>query len=129
MVHRGQDAEVAVGDRDASVLEPALLRPPRGPARLALRNLGLVELQEVRLDDRAVELPADAAEVGEDGRQAPQRRVEQLAELVVLGVLVGFNELGGVVGVGSAMGTVAGFGSLQPRAGHRSDDPRIAADA
>jgi hypothetical protein len=53
VVHRGQDAEVAVGDRknrDASaslsVLEPlaALLRPPRGPARLALRNLGLVEL-------------------------------------------------------------------------------------
>ncbi len=39
VVHRasGQDAEVAVGDsdRDASVLEPALLRPPRGPARLA----------------------------------------------------------------------------------------------
>ena len=33
VVHRGQDAEVAVGDRDASVLEPALLRPPRGPAR------------------------------------------------------------------------------------------------
>ncbi len=63
-------------DRDASVLEPALLRPPRGPARLALRvlNLGIVELLEVRLDNRAVELPADAAEVGEDGRQAPQRR-------------------------------------------------------
>ena len=40
VVHRGQDAEVAVGDRDASVLEPALLRPPRGPARLALLNLG-----------------------------------------------------------------------------------------
>ena len=54
MVHRGQDAEVSVGDRDASVLEPALLRPPRGPARLALLNLGLVELLEVRLDDRAV---------------------------------------------------------------------------
>ncbi len=75
MVHRGQDAEVqvAVGDRDAtsSVLEPALLRPPRGPARLALRNLGLVELLEVRPDDRAVELPADAAEVGEDGGQVP----------------------------------------------------------
>ena len=76
MVHRGQDAEVAVGDRDARVLEPALLRPPRCPARLALLNLGLVELLEVRLDDRAVELPADTAEVGEDGRQAPQRRVE-----------------------------------------------------
>ena len=76
VVHRGQDAEVAVGDRDASVLEPSLLRPPRGPARLALRNLGLVELQEVRLDDRAVELPADAAEVGEDGGQARQRWVE-----------------------------------------------------
>jgi hypothetical protein len=28
VVHRGQDAEVAVGDRDASVLEPALLRRP-----------------------------------------------------------------------------------------------------
>ena len=55
MVHRGQDAEVAVGDRDASMLEPALLCPPRGPARLALLNLGLVELLEVRLDDRAVE--------------------------------------------------------------------------
>ncbi len=58
-------------------------------------NLGLVRvgLLEVRLDsdDRAVELPADAAEVGEDGRQAPQRRVEQLAQLVVLGVLVGFD--------------------------------------
>ncbi len=67
VVHRGQDAEVAVSDRDASVLEPALLRPPRGPARLALRNLGLVELLQVRLDDRAVELPADAAEIGEDG--------------------------------------------------------------
>jgi hypothetical protein len=42
---------------------------------------------------RAVKLPADAAEVGEDGRQAPQRRVEhwQLAQLVVLGVLVGFD--------------------------------------
>jgi hypothetical protein len=41
--------EVAFGDRDASVLEPALLRPPRGPARLALRvlNLGLVELLEM----------------------------------------------------------------------------------
>ncbi len=93
MVHRGQDAEVAVGDRDASVLEPALLRPTRGPARLALRNLGLVELQdsEVRLDDRAVELPADAAEVGEDGGQARQRWVEQLAQLVVLGVLVRFD--------------------------------------
>ena len=76
VVHRGQDAEVAVGDRDARVLEPALLRPPRCPARLALLNLGLVELLEVRLDDRAVELPADTAEVGEDGRQAPQRRVE-----------------------------------------------------
>jgi hypothetical protein len=50
VVHRGQDAEVAVGDRDASVLEPALLRPPRGPARLALLNLGLVELLEVRQD-------------------------------------------------------------------------------
>ena len=42
---------------------------------------------------------------------------------------VGFSdsELGGVVGVGSAtdgMGTVAGFGSLQPREGHRSDDPQ-----
>ena len=110
MVHRGQDAEVAVGDRDARVLEPALLRSPRCPAGLALLNLGLVELLEVRLDDRAVELPpADTAEVGEDGRQAPQRRVEELAQLVVLGVLVGFNELGGVVGVGSAMGTVAGF--------------------
>ena len=91
VVHRGQDAEVAVGDRDASVLEPALLRPTRGPARLALRNLGLVELQEVRLDDRAVELPADAAEVGEDGGQARQRWVEQLAQLVVLGVLVRFD--------------------------------------
>jgi hypothetical protein len=68
----------------------ALLRPPRGPARLALRDLGLVELQEVRLDDRAVELPADAAEVGEDGGQARQRWVEQLAQLVVLGVLVRF---------------------------------------
>ena len=43
VVHRGQDAEeVAVGDRDARVLEPALLRPPRCPARLALLNLGLV---------------------------------------------------------------------------------------
>ena len=90
VVHRGQDAEVAVGDRDARVLEPALLRSPRCPARLALLNLGLVELLEVRLDDRAVELPADTAEVGEDGRQAPQRRVEELAELVVLGVLVDF---------------------------------------
>ena len=60
---------------------------------LALLNLGLVELLEVRLDDRAVELPANAAEVGENGpgRQAPQRRVEQLAQLVVLGVLVGFD--------------------------------------
>ena len=84
MVHRGQDAEVAVGDRDASVLEPALLRPPRGPARLALRNLGLVELQEVRPDDRAVELPADAAEVGEDGGQARQRWVEQLTVFLLL---------------------------------------------
>ncbi len=37
------------------------------PPRLAPLNLGLVELLEVRLDDRAVELPADAAEVGEDG--------------------------------------------------------------
>ena len=86
--------EAAFGDRDASVLEPALLRPPRGPARLALpgRNLGLVELLEVRLDDRAVELPAaDAAEVGEDGGQVPQRWVEQLAQLVVLGVLVRFD--------------------------------------
>ena len=91
VVHRGQDAEVAVGDRDASMLEPALLCPPRGPARLALLNLGLVELLEVRLDDRAVELPANAAEVGESGRQAPQRRVEQLAQLVVLGVLVRFD--------------------------------------
>ena len=54
--------------------------------------------------DAELRLPADTAEVGEDGRQAPQRRVEELAELVVLGVLVGFNELGGVVGVGSAMG-------------------------
>ncbi len=72
MVHRGQDAEVAVGDRDASVLETALPRPPRGQleARLALLNLGLVELLEVRLDDRAVELPADAAEVGVRERQA-----------------------------------------------------------
>ena len=87
-LHRGQDAEVAVGDRDASVLEPALLRPPRGPGRLALRNLGLVELQEVRLDDRAVELPADAAEVGEDGGQARQRWVEQLAQLVFLLLLL-----------------------------------------
>jgi hypothetical protein len=50
-----------------------------------------VELQEVRLDDRAVELPADAAEVGEDGGQARQRWVEQLAQLVVLGVLVRFD--------------------------------------
>ena len=83
--------EVAFGDRDASVLEPALLRPPRGPARLALLNLGLVEFLKVRLDDRTVELPADAAEVGEDGRQAPQRRVQQLAQSVVLGVLVGFD--------------------------------------
>ncbi len=33
-VHRGQDGEIAVGDRDASVLEPALLRPPRGPVRV-----------------------------------------------------------------------------------------------
>jgi hypothetical protein len=33
-------------------VEPPLLRPPRGPARLALLNLGLVELLEVRLDDR-----------------------------------------------------------------------------
>ena len=42
------------------------------PARLALLNLrvGLVELLEVRLDDRAVELPADAAEVGVRERQA-----------------------------------------------------------
>jgi hypothetical protein len=47
--------------------------------------------QEVRLDDRAVELPADAAEVGEDGGQARQRWVEQLAQLVVLGVLVRFD--------------------------------------
>jgi hypothetical protein len=70
VVHRGQDAEVAIGDRDARVLEQALFRPPRGPARLALRNLGLVELLEVRLDDRGVELAANAAEVGEDGRQA-----------------------------------------------------------
>jgi hypothetical protein len=31
-----------------SVLEPALLRPPRDPARLALLNLGLVGLLEVR---------------------------------------------------------------------------------
>ena len=55
VVHRGQvPSEVAVGDGDASVLEPALPRPPRGPARLALLNLGLVELLEVRLDDRAV---------------------------------------------------------------------------
>ncbi len=48
-------------------------RPPGGPARLALLNLGLVGLLEVRLDDRAVELPADTAdsEVGEDGGQAP----------------------------------------------------------
>ncbi len=52
-----RDADVAVGDRDrdARVLEQALLRPPRGPARLAraLRNLGLVGLRldsEVRLD-------------------------------------------------------------------------------
>ena len=72
------------------MLEPALPRPPRGPARLARLNLGLVELLEVWADDRAVELPADAAEVGEDGRQASQRRVEQLAQLVVLGVLLGF---------------------------------------
>ena len=74
VVHRGQDAEVAVGDRDARVLEQALPRHPRGPegpARLALSNLGLVELLEVRLDDCAVELAADAAGVGEDGRQAP----------------------------------------------------------
>ncbi len=79
VVHRGQDAEVAVGDRDASVLEPALLRPPRGPAAAqpdfklpSSTSSGLVELLEVRLDDRAVELPADAAaEVGEDGGQAP----------------------------------------------------------
>ena len=34
----------------ARVLEPALLRSPRCPARLALLNLGLVELLEVRLD-------------------------------------------------------------------------------
>ena len=31
--------------------------------------------------------------------------------------------------VGSSLGTVAGLGFLQPREGHRSDDPRIAADA
>ena len=66
------------------------------PVGLALLNLGLVELLEVRLDDRAVELPADTAEVGEDSRQAPQRRVEQLAQPVVLGMLVGFSEFGGV---------------------------------
>jgi hypothetical protein len=83
VVHRGQDAEVAVGDRDARGLEQALLRPPspqaRGPARLALCNLGLVKLLEVRLDDCGVEFAANAAEVGEDGRQAPQWRVQQLA--------------------------------------------------
>ena len=56
VVHRGQDAEVAVGDRDARVLEPALLRSPRCPARLALLNLGLVELLEVRLDETFVVL-------------------------------------------------------------------------
>ncbi len=51
--------------------------------------------------------------------------------MVVLGVLVRFkfDELGGVVRVGSTVGTVAGLGFLQPREGHRSDDPRIAADA
>jgi hypothetical protein len=46
---------------------------------------------------------------GEDGRQAPQRRV-QLAQLVVLGVLVRFDWPGGVVRVGSTLGTVAGLG-------------------
>ena len=85
MVHRGQDAEleVAVGGRTVTLVcsvEPALPRPPRSPARLALLNLGLVEFLKVRLDDRAVEPPADAAEVGEDGRQAPQRRVQQPAQ-------------------------------------------------
>ncbi len=45
---------------------------------------GLVEWLEVRLDDRAVELPADAAAVGEDGWQTPQRWVEQLAQLACL---------------------------------------------
>jgi hypothetical protein len=97
VVHCGHDAEVAVGDRDARVLEQALLSPSRGPARLALRNLCIVELLEVWVDDRAVELAADAAEVGEDRRQAPQRRVEQeveqQAKLVELGVLVGFDQL------------------------------------
>ena len=65
-----QDVEVVRGDRDAEVLEQSLLRPPHGkptPTMLPLLNLGLVELLEVRLDDRAAELPADAAEVGEDG--------------------------------------------------------------
>ncbi len=69
--HRGgQDAELAFGDRDASVLEPALLRPPR--SRSSTLNLGIVELLEVQLDNRAVELPGpgDAAEVGEGGRPA-----------------------------------------------------------
>ncbi len=125
MVHRGQDAKVAVGDRDARVLEQALLRPPRGPAaaagaaRLALRTLGgHVELLEVWLDDCAVELAADAAEVGEDGRQVLQWRVQQLAQLVVFGVLVGFDQLGGVVcamvRVGPSEGTVAQWPRLSP---------------
>ncbi len=92
VVHRGQDAEVAVAtvtlmcwNRRCFALGTAQ------PDNVALLNLGLVELLEVRLDDRAVELPADAAEVGEDGGHAPQRRVEQQAQLVVLGVLVRFD--------------------------------------
>ncbi len=70
------------------------------PARLqvALLNLGLVWPLEARLDDRAVELPADAAEVGEDGRQAPEPHLgggllasAQLAQSAVLGVLASFD--------------------------------------
>ncbi len=82
----------------------ALQAPPRGPARLALLNLGIKGLLEVRLDtsNRAVELPADAAEVGEDGRPGPGRHLSggwvsgnqaQLAQLAVLGVLVRFEFL------------------------------------
>jgi hypothetical protein len=45
----------------------------------------------IRSRCRAPVCPADAAEVGEDGGQARQRWVEQLAQLVVLGVLVRFD--------------------------------------
>ncbi len=87
---------LAVVDRDASVLSgasaasPSSQLSPTCPPQPRPRIFTL-EFLKVRLDDRAVELPADAAEVGEDGRQAPQRRVQQLAQLVVLGVLVGFD--------------------------------------